>query len=402
MGIPFVAPIDLQGNELQNARLQNLASAPSAAAGLIYYNSSTKLLGVSDGTAWTYLAPSGLDIEAVQDTVAQMVSSSTVVVPTYDDNAGTLIFTIGAGQITNSMVATNAAISADKTVAGTTNGVYTLTEKSKLAGVASGATANSTDAQLRDRSTHTGTQSADTLTAGSTNGVYTLAEKTKLSGVAAGATANSTDAVLLARANHTGTQSADTVIDGTTNKAYTAIEKTKLAGVATGATANSPDATLLSRANHTGTQTASTISDFTSAVNSIVQGVVGAAPTALDTLQELAAALGNDANFASTVTNSLAQKANISSLAAVATSGTYASLTAKPVYVATIGDGTATSYVVTHALGTQNIQKPSLRLAASPYTFVEAQIEATSATTVTVRFGSAPSAGQYVLNVTAV
>lgn len=41
---------------------------------------------------------------------------------------------------------------------------YTTTEKSKLAGVASGATANSTDAQLRDRSTHTGTQSQSTVT----------------------------------------------------------------------------------------------------------------------------------------------------------------------------------------------------------------------------------------------
>ena len=354
MGIPFVAPIDLQGNELQNARLQNLASAPAAAAGLIYYNSATKLLGVSDGTAWTYLAPSGLDIEAVQDAVAALVSGSTVVVPTYDDNAGTLVFTIGTGQITNAMVSSSAAISADK------------------------------------------------IAAGSTNSVFTVGEKSKLAGVAPSATANSTDAVLLARANHTGTQSADTIVDGTTNKAYTATEKNKLSAIQAGATANSSDATLLNRANHTGTQTASTISDFTSAVNSIVQGVVGAAPTALDTLQELAAALGNDANFASTVTTQLAAKANTSSLAAVATAGTYASLTGKPVYTATIGDGTATSYVVTHALGTQNIQKPTLRLAAAPYTFVEAQIEATSNTTVTVRFGTAPSAGQYVLNVTAV
>jgi hypothetical protein len=47
---------------------------------------------------------------------------------------------------------------------GTTNKAYTATEKTKLSGVASGATANSTDAQLRDRSTHTGTQSAGTIT----------------------------------------------------------------------------------------------------------------------------------------------------------------------------------------------------------------------------------------------
>ncbi len=40
---------------------------------------------------------------------------------------------------------------------------YSTAEKSKLAGIAAGATANSTDAQLRDRSTHTGTQAASTI-----------------------------------------------------------------------------------------------------------------------------------------------------------------------------------------------------------------------------------------------
>lgn len=40
---------------------------------------------------------------------------------------------------------------------------YTTAEKTKLAGVATGATANSTDAQLRDRSTHTGTQAISTV-----------------------------------------------------------------------------------------------------------------------------------------------------------------------------------------------------------------------------------------------
>jgi lysophospholipase L1-like esterase len=71
---------------------------------------------------------------------------------------------------------------------------------------------------------------------------YTSAEETKLAGVATGATANSPDATLEARANHTGTQSADTLTDGTTNKAFLATERTKLTGIATGATANSAEA----------------------------------------------------------------------------------------------------------------------------------------------------------------
>lgn len=47
----------------------------------------------------------------------------------------------------------------------------------------------------------------------------------------------------------------------------------------------------------------------TSDVSSAVAAVVNAAPAALDTLNELAAALGNDASFATTVTNAIAGKA---------------------------------------------------------------------------------------------
>jgi hypothetical protein len=140
--------------------------------------------------------------------------------------------------------ATNAALrDTDTHTDGTTNKVYPATDKTKLAGIATGATVNSTDAALRDRSTHTGTQSADSLTDGTTNKAFLATERTKLTGIAAGATVNDTDANLKARANHTGTQSADTITDGTTNKAYTGTEQTKLAGIATGATANQSDAT---------------------------------------------------------------------------------------------------------------------------------------------------------------
>jgi hypothetical protein len=63
------------------------------------------------------------------------------------------------------------------------------------------------------RSTHTGTQSADTLTDGTTNKAFLATERTKLTGIATSATANSADATLLARANHTGTQTTSTISD---------------------------------------------------------------------------------------------------------------------------------------------------------------------------------------------
>jgi hypothetical protein len=63
---------------------------------------------------------------------------------------------------------------------------------------------------------------------GTTNKIFTATERTKLSGIADNANNYS----------HPSTHSADIITDGSTNKAYTATEKTKLAGIATGAEVN--------------------------------------------------------------------------------------------------------------------------------------------------------------------
>ena len=74
------------------------------------------------------------------------------------------------------------------------------------------------------------------------------------------------------------------------------------------------------------TNTIATKSFVTSEINNLING----APGALNTLDELAQAMGDDPNFAATVTNQLALKANSADLADVATSGSYADLTGKP------------------------------------------------------------------------
>jgi len=53
----------------------------------------------------------------------------------------------------------------------------------------------------------------DDISDGTTYKQYSQTEKTKLSGIATGATANSSDGVLLDRDNHTGTQTASTISD---------------------------------------------------------------------------------------------------------------------------------------------------------------------------------------------
>ena len=65
-------------------------------------------------------------------------------------------------------------------------------------------------------------------------------------------------------------------------------------------------------------------------VNTAIQAVVGAAPAALDTLAEIAAQLANDESAVAALTTVVSGKASTSSLATVATSGSYNDLTNKP------------------------------------------------------------------------
>ena len=64
--------------------------------------------------------------------------------------------------------------------------------------------------------------------------------------------------------------------------------------------------------------------------STIVAAITDSAPGTLNTLNELASALGDDANFSTTITNSIATKADTSSLKTVATSGLFNDLTSRP------------------------------------------------------------------------
>jgi hypothetical protein len=64
----------------------------------------------------------------------------------------------------------------------------------------------------------------------------------------------------------------------------------------------------------------------------------------------------------------------------------------------TIGDGSATSFVVTHGLNTQDVHL-SVRQAATPYAIIDCDMAATSTTTATIAFATAPTSGQYRVTV---
>lgn len=69
-------------------------------------------------------------------------------------------------------------------------------------------------------------------------------------------------------------------------------------------------------------------------VDDALANVVGLAPQTLDTLSELATAINNDPSYFTSVSTGLAEKANISDLSPVATSGSYNDLLDKPIATA--------------------------------------------------------------------
>lgn len=68
------------------------------------------------------------------------------------------------------------------------------------------------------------------------------------------------------------------------------------------------DTALAGKSDAEHTHTSTEITDFNAAVDARIENIVGASPTALDTLNELAAALGDDPNFATTITTQLGTK----------------------------------------------------------------------------------------------
>jgi len=113
-------------------------------------------------------------------------------------------------------------------------------------------------------------------------------------------------------------------------------------------------------------------------VNNAIGDLINGAPAALNTLNELATALGNNDSYASTITTALSDKANSSDLSDVAFSGSYNDLSDTPTIPSLTGLATET-YVTTRGYLTSSDVATTLSSYASK-TYVSEQGFITSST----------------------
>ena len=149
-------------------------------------------------------------------------------------------------------------------------------------------------------STNDYTTAEKTKLAGLNNYTLPTASSTQLGGIKVGAGLTMNDGVLSA----TGGGTADAVDwSNVLNKPTNVSAFTNDAGYQTSTQVNTA---ITSKGYQTETQ-----------VKDIIEEVIGAAPDALDTLEELSRALGDDPNFATTITEELGNKLDADTVVAI-------------------------------------------------------------------------------------
>ena len=361
MSRKFLTPIDLGQQELQNARIQNLASAPgSPVAGLTYFDTALLAQYTYNGTAWVSLDASKL-----------------------------------SGTIPNTALATNPLARANHTGTQTSSTIsdlssvvhaYTLDtfgapaanvawNSKKITGLA--APTASGDAATWDF-VNSAVQSAAAGIASKPPVRIVAQTNLGLTGLAAidGVTPIAGDRVLCV-AQTTSSQ------NGVYNAASGAWARTTIDGSAPGEIESGSMWLATEGTSGAGTQWR------VATVGAITVGTTG-----LSILQFGAASAYTNGNGLALAGSTFSVTPASGGGIAVSGSGVSVDSTVAKMFAATIGDGSATSYTVTHNFGTQDVLI-QVKQTGSPYSVVECDMAATTTNTATIVFSTAPAASAY-------
>jgi hypothetical protein len=391
----FVTDINLNKNELQNARIQGLSSAPSGAVtGQIYYDTSTNTMYYFNNLA----APNGPWVamnasqEVIQDVIGASVSGGTGLTATYVDSTG--ITTIDLD---------NTAVTAGNYGSTTKIPTFTVDAQGRL--TAAGEADVATNLSIAgDTGTDTVNLLTDTLTVSGgegidvavTNNTITIAgEDATISnkGIASFADADftvTTGAVTIKNVN-LGTQTTGNyiaTIAGTTNEIEVTGSGSENSAVTIGLPA---DVTITNNLNVGGDL------NVTGSINTVNATQVNITDNKInlnsDMPEENSPSLdaGIIVHRGTEADAELLWDEDTDRWQVGLVSGNYHDIARK--YVTVVGDGTALTYAITHNLGTREVSVQVYD--AATYDTVETDVTRNSTSQVTIGFTAAPAAGAY-------
>ena len=389
MAMKFVTNLDLNKNELQNARVQNLATAPgSPVEGQIYYDTGDDTIYFRNASAWINIAGdisgvtagTGLTGGGTSGVVTVTLANTAVTAAAYGSATAVATFTVDAqGRLT---AAANATIAIPSTA------VTDFTEAVQdVAGAAIAGTANEITVTYNDGAGTITLSQPDDVTVG---GVLTVTGNLVVNGTTT--TVNSTtttvDDPIFTLGGDTAPSSDDNKDRGIEFRYHTgSAAKVGYFGYddSTGYFTYIPDATNSSEV-FSGTQGTISVLAYNIGANTVLSGTTLGSTIVTSSLT----AVGTIATGTWAATDvAVAHGGTGASTAAAARTN----LGATTKVTGTIGDGSATAIAVTHSLGTDDVVG-EVYDATSKETVI-CDVDRTSTNAVTLTFASAPASNAY-------
>lgn len=349
MARKFLVSVDLNKNELLNARIQNLGAAPSnPVSGQIYYNTGTNILYFYNGTEWT---PASGSTEVIQDIIGSTVVGGTGLTATYNDTAGTHTIRLNDTAVTAGSYGSSASIPSFTVDAqGRLTSASETSIPDPVITLSGDVTGSATMTNLGDVTITTTIQPNSVALGTDTTGSY-VSTISGTSGEITVSGSGSESAAITIGLPDDVTVTGNLSIGGNLDVAgsINSINTTEV---------NIVDNKVALNTNVTGAPSSNA-------------GIVVNRGTSAD-----AEILWNESTDQWTVTNDGAN---------------YHEITRK--YKTTLNTS-ATSYTLTHNLGTKDIVT-SIYEVAAPYAEILADVEHTSDSDVTIKFAVAPASGEY-------
>ena len=409
----FLNNVDLNKNELQNAKIQALASAPSSPVeGQIYFNSTVgdKRIYVWNGTAWKTVSGTfvNADIDAGAAIVYSKLSLSNSIVAGDITTGAVTSDKILDGTITNIDINAAAAIAFEKLTSPVSSFSF---NSQKITGLADPTSAQDAatkayvdaarsgldvKASVRVATTAditlSGTQTIDGISViagdrilvkdqstSSANGIYD---------VAAGAWSRSSDADISAEVTtglftfvSEGTDNADSGWVLTTNDTIT-LGSTSLTFVQFSGAGQVTAGAGLTKTGNT-IDVIGTAGRITVNANDVDIASTYLGQSSITTLGTITTGVWNGTDIAITDGGTGASTA----------AGAKTNLGFMTRYATTFGDGSAVDYTITHSLGTQDVHVSVYEVSST--IMVIPDMEVTGSNTLTLRFAVAPTTNQY-------